>query len=343
MRQARPFPVLALALAMVMSLFPMIPTVAQDDDVTCADFDAWPWAQTILESDPDRYAGALDPDSNGVACEDLTIHGFAPVLWADRIPDGVEAAQVVSVTDGDTFKVSVNGQVDTVRMYHIDTPETTNFGGGLQCGGHEASDYLTYVLSLAPNGTVYLEYDETQRDRFDRRLAYVWFQYGDDVYMVNEVLVRNGWAESETYEPDTKYKEQLDAAEQFSVQKVNGVRLLCGRFGQPADGTAAPSGQQLREAQQRQPDQGQFVGIVSREAREQQAQAQPTEAPAPPPAAAPAQPSGNCDPAYPDVCIPPVSVAGDLNCKDISFRRFRVLPPDPHNFDGDFDGVGCES
>lgn len=47
-----------------------------------------------------------------------------------------------------------------------------------------------------------------------------------------------------------------------------------------------------------------------------------------------------CDPAYPDVCIPPPPP--DLECADIPYRRFRVLPPDPHNFDGDGNGFGCE-
>lgn len=51
--------------------------------------------------------------------------------------------------------------------------------------------------------------------------------------------------------------------------------------------------------------------------------------------------SGNCDPSYPGVCIPPSPP--DLDCKDISYRRFQVLPPDPHRFDGDDDGIGCES
>jgi micrococcal nuclease len=51
--------------------------------------------------------------------------------------------------------------------------------------------------------------------------------------------------------------------------------------------------------------------------------------------------SGGCDPSYPTVCIPPPPP--DLDCRDISFRRFKVLPPDPHHFDGNHDGVGCES
>lgn len=56
-------------------------------------------------------------------------------------------------------------------------------------------------------------------------------------------------------------------------------------------------------------------------------------------ATAPAR-SGNCDPAYPDVCIPPPPP--DLDCPEIPHRRFTVLPPDPHRFDADKNGVGCE-
>ena len=50
-------------------------------------------------------------------------------------------------------------------------------------------------------------------------------------------------------------------------------------------------------------------------------------------------PRAGCDPSYPDVCIPPYPP--DLNCGDIPYCRFRVLPPDPHGFDGDHDGIGC--
>src|SRR3989475_2416107 len=52
-------------------------------------------------------------------------------------------------------------------------------------------------------------------------------------------------------------------------------------------------------------------------------------------------PPGECDPAYPDVCIPPPPP--DLDCTDIAYRNFRVLPSDPHHFDGDSDGIGCET
>lgn len=68
----------------------------------------------------------------------------------------------------------------------------------------------------------------------------------------------------------------------------------------------------------------------------------PTNTPPPPTAAPTATPTqGNCSPAYPTVCIPPPPP--DLDCKDVPFKRFKVLAPDPHRFDSDKDGIGCES
>jgi endonuclease YncB( thermonuclease family) len=51
--------------------------------------------------------------------------------------------------------------------------------------------------------------------------------------------------------------------------------------------------------------------------------------------------SRSCDPAYPDFCIPPPPP--DLDCADVGRTRFTVRSPDPHGFDGDHDGIGCES
>jgi endonuclease YncB( thermonuclease family) len=64
-------------------------------------------------------------------------------------------------------------------------------------------------------------------------------------------------------------------------------------------------------------------------------------APAPTPAPAPSPAPPGCSPAYPGVCIPPPPP--DIDCGQISYRRFKVVAPDPHNFDADHDGIGCES
>lgn len=55
----------------------------------------------------------------------------------------------------------------------------------------------------------------------------------------------------------------------------------------------------------------------------------------------PPDPPAGCDPSYPTVCIPPPPP--DLNCADIPHRNFVVLQPDPHRFDGNRDGIGCQS
>lgn len=49
----------------------------------------------------------------------------------------------------------------------------------------------------------------------------------------------------------------------------------------------------------------------------------------------------DCDAAYPDVCI--MSPPPYLNCEDIPYDNFVVLPPDPHDFDWNENGIGCES
>ena len=52
-------------------------------------------------------------------------------------------------------------------------------------------------------------------------------------------------------------------------------------------------------------------------------------------------PAENCDSSYPDFCIPPPSP--DLDCGDINGTNFTVVGSDPHGFDGNDDGIGCES
>ena len=49
----------------------------------------------------------------------------------------------------------------------------------------------------------------------------------------------------------------------------------------------------------------------------------------------------SCDASYLEVCIP--SPPPDLDCGEIQYANFTVLPPDPHGFDDDKDGIGCES
>lgn len=64
----------------------------------------------------------------------------------------------------------------------------------------------------------------------------------------------------------------------------------------------------------------------------------PTTSPAVP--AVGQQQAGNCDPSYPTLCIP-IGIS-DLDCPDITARRFPVTGADQHRFDMDKNGIGCE-
>jgi micrococcal nuclease len=55
----------------------------------------------------------------------------------------------------------------------------------------------------------------------------------------------------------------------------------------------------------------------------------------------PIVPRSGCDPSYPTVCIPPYPP--DLDCSDVPDKGFKVVGTDPHGFDGDRDGRGCET
>lgn len=98
-----------------------------------------------------------------------------------------------------------------------------------------------------------------------------------------------------------------------------------------------------------QSEHGRIGNLLGEDCPDQSIVPWPETAPAPPPTTAPPvttatpppPPTGNCHPSYPNVCIPPPPP--DLNCGDIAERRFTVVPPDPHGFDRDGDGAGCES
>ncbi|HEU5432806.1 MAG TPA: thermonuclease family protein [Thermomicrobiales bacterium] len=285
----------------------------------CADFDSQVWAQSVYDAAPADNA-AMASGAGNLVCPDLP-SGFAPALWTTAIPAGAEPATLRRVIDGDTIEVELGGQVETVRMILVDTPETKKPNSPIECFGAEATAFTTNVLT-GYGGRIFLEKDVSERDRYGRLLRYVWLDLGDQwrvdgsdaapaVYLVDEAIVRAGFGALVTFPPDVEYVDQIRAAQSFARDHQFGLWSACGGGHVPL--TAQPAA---------------LTGPVSQPA-------------AAPPVAPAAVPAGNCDPSYPDVCIPPPPP--DLDCGDITARRFRVLPPDPHRFDGDHDGIGCES
>ena len=302
-----------VVLCFALLLLPAPTTRAQA--VNCADFDAFEWAQSVFEADPVSYA-ALDPDGDGIACPELGA-GAAPALWTDAVPAGAEPARLERVVDGDTVDfVLGSGQRERVRLILVDTPETVDPNEPVGCFGREASAFVAWLLELgggSPDGEIWLESDVSERDRYGRLLRYVWVDLGNgEVYLLNEALARSGYAALSTFPPDVKYADEISAAQEFAQRHGRGLWGACPAFGAPAA-----------------PDQDQALGASQGGA-------------AAPPVPAPNRPAGGgtgCDPSYPTLCL---AASPDLDCGDVPARGFTVLPPDPHRFDGDLDGVGCE-
>lgn len=125
--------------------------------------------------------------------------------------------------DGDTIKVTYNGNVDTVRYLLVDTPETKKPNSCVQPYGEDASKRNKELVN---SGKLQLEFDKgDRRDKYGRLLAYVYV----DGKSVQETLLKEGLARvAYVYEPNTKYIDQFKKDEQeaksekLSIWSKNG-------------------------------------------------------------------------------------------------------------------------
>lgn len=127
--------------------------------------------------------------------------------------------RVLSVTDGDTIRVSIDGRSTRIRLIGIDTPEVTDPRKPVQCFGREASRRAHELM----DGTqVWLEYDPSQgrRDRYGRSLAYVWL---NENMLVNQQMVSEGFAHEYTYDAAYKYLDTFRDAEQAARAADRGL------------------------------------------------------------------------------------------------------------------------
>ena len=127
-------------------------------------------------------------------------------------------AKVIRVIDGDTIEVQYMLTKEKVRLIGVDTPETKHPKKSVQFYGEEASQFTTSQLL---NKTIYLEYDVTMKDKYNRTLAYVWLypDKSDKRKMFNSILLLEGYAKISTVPPNVKYVEyfkkyQTEAREQ---------------------------------------------------------------------------------------------------------------------------------
>jgi micrococcal nuclease len=140
-------------------------------------------------------------------------------------------AQVISVVDGDTIKVSIDGKTESIRLIGIDTPETVKPRSPVQCYGREASSKMKELVS---GMTVYLEADPSQddRDRYKRLLRFVFLSDGTDAGLT---MINDGFAHEYTYNKPYKYQTAYLAAQSEARSIERGLWSdLCQITASPA-------------------------------------------------------------------------------------------------------------
>jgi micrococcal nuclease len=142
-----------------------------------------------------------------------------------------ETAIVQRVVDGDTLDVVYGGRAESVRLIGIDTPEkrenekarrdSTRTGrdiATITAAGKAATAFMRAIV--APGERVGLEFDVRRRDKYDRLLAYV---YLSDGRMINEEMLRAGFANVYTFPPDVRYVARFRAAEMEARRLRRGL------------------------------------------------------------------------------------------------------------------------
>jgi endonuclease YncB( thermonuclease family) len=316
---------------------------AESSGINCSDFSSQRAAQLyfLRHGGPSRDPEGLDGEGDGIACESLPCPCYRGRSLPDTSPTPAPQpspqpqprprnrrqtikSRIIDVIDGDTIRVRTlepsRRPTYRVRLIGIDTPEMRP----LECGARQAT-HAAFSWSFdrprdmdgdglfdtrgGRGRRVVLVTDPSQGlfDRYRRLLAYVTIR---ERQTLNGFQLTRGWAKVYVFRKPFARISGFRTAQRRARRAHRGVWGLCGgRFHRPDTSPDETGGEVPPEY--------------------------PLD-PAPPPPPPPA-----CDPSYPTVCIPPPPP--DLDCSQISPRNFAVVGSDPHGFDGDGDGVGCEN
>ena len=183
--------------------------------------------------------------SNSYICENLFLRAiplfafsiflgilFFPVLTpASPTSWDRETDTVVQIVDGDTLTVQHNGRAEKIRLIGIDAPESSinnktkkdaARGNGdivtITKMGKEAARFVRTIVK--PGDPIVIEFDKQTRDKYGRLLGYVYLSSGK---MLNEEIVKAGYANLLTYPPNVKYQDRFFKAYREARENSRGL------------------------------------------------------------------------------------------------------------------------
>jgi micrococcal nuclease len=138
-------------------------------------------------------------------------------------PDASErlTGRVVRAVDGDTLEVRLDdGDVETVRLIGVDTPETVKPDTPVQCFGPQAS---AFEHRHTEGKRVRLLVGVEPRDFYGRLLAYVFV---DNRFLEVELL-RRGLARTLTFHPNDRFAPRFEKLERIAAKRGKGLWNAC--------------------------------------------------------------------------------------------------------------------
>lgn len=144
--------------------------------------------------------------------------------------NGLKEAKLLSVVDGDTIWVELDGEKKKVRLLTVNTEESVSSDQSKNNRyGKLASKFAKNFLSKYE--TVYLEYDEQTQDIYGRQLCYVWLDNDVDTEnisdikkeMYNAILLKKGYAYTVVYEPNHKNADIFKKIEKSARKEKTGL------------------------------------------------------------------------------------------------------------------------
>jgi micrococcal nuclease len=132
---------------------------------------------------------------------------------------------VERAVDGDTLEVRLDGgDVETVRVIGVDTPETVKPDTPVQCFGPRAS---AFEHAHTEGRRVRLLVGVEPRDVYGRLLAYVWILGPPRPRFLEVELLRRGLARTLTFHPNDRFAHRFEDLERIAAKRGKGLWNAC--------------------------------------------------------------------------------------------------------------------
>ena len=158
----------------------------------------------------------------------IVFYSLLTVFFLYGLLNAQNVVSVKRVVDGDTLLLTTG---EKVRLIGIDAPESRPNPRAEIQGKREGKD-LKAIISMgkratqfvqnlvSPGDQVRIEFDIEKRDRYGRLLGYVYLPNGK---MLNEEIVKAGYANLLTHPPNVKHQDVLVGAYREAREKKRGL------------------------------------------------------------------------------------------------------------------------